>query len=114
MDFDHHKIWRLVGNNYRGLEEGAPDGYEPVVEVFLVGRGDPVRLTQVHTTRDPDFPWTLLVSATGDNDALSPEDYVVFAPEEYVQRIEIRLVRSEGRGIGFSHRELEEPTSNDE
>jgi len=112
MEFDRHKIWRLVGSNYRTLSEAAPDGYSPVVEVFLLGRTAPVRLGQVQTVRDPAFPWTLLISATEDAEHQSPDEELVFVPEQLVQRVEIRLERS-ARALGFTHRELEEPSSDE-
>lgn len=104
MDKDRRKIWRIVANNYRQLKEKPPDGYVPVVEVFLVGHPEPVRLAEAHTTRDPSFPWTLLVAETdGDGRVPSPSDLLVFAPEECVQRIQIRFVPSGGRRVGFGH-----------
>jgi hypothetical protein len=59
---DRHKIWRLVSNNRLSLNEHNPEGFEAVVDVFLIGRPDPIRLAQVRTDRAADFPWTLLVS----------------------------------------------------
>jgi hypothetical protein len=71
MQADPHKICRLVGSNYRSLEEKAPEGYEPAVEVFIAGRPDPIRLAVVYTPRDPAFPWTLLAAAT-EGDGTTP------------------------------------------
>ena len=110
MEADRHKIWRIVANNCRSLKQAAPDGYEPAVEVFLVGRPDPVQSGEVQTTRDPSFPWTLLIAETGGGDSPPlPNERLVFAPEQYVERIENHLVRSGERPIGFSHRMLDDP-----
>ena len=48
---DRHKLWRRVAYDYEQVKEIAPEGYEPVVEVFLVGRAEPVELGFVETTR---------------------------------------------------------------
>jgi hypothetical protein len=107
---DRHKIWRYVSKNYKELKEASPDGYEPVVEVFLIGRPAPFPLAQVQTVRDPDLPWVLLISTEeGDGDPPRP-NHLVWVPEQYVERVEIWLERSEKAGIGFSHRELDEPS----
>jgi hypothetical protein len=58
---DRHKIWRNVGANYETMSQAAPEGYAPVVEVFLMDRPEPVRLSQVETHRDPEYPWALLL-----------------------------------------------------
>jgi len=111
---DRHKIWRIVRSNLEGLKEAAPEGYAPVVDVFLAGRPEPVRLGGVETSREPDFPWTLFsTEPAGDDAAASPDDCLVFAPEHYIERIELRFVRSEDRPLGFSHRTFddEEPSS---
>ena len=111
---DRHKIWRIVHNNLEGLRQDAPEGYEPVVEVFLVGRAEPVRLAQVQTTREEAFPWALLVADMG-SDVVSDQRLVFVPHKRYIERIEIGFVRSEGRQVGFSYRELEDSApSNDE
>jgi hypothetical protein len=112
MDVDRHKLWRIVANNVRTMNEDAPEGYEATVEVFLVDRPNPVPLAQVQTHRSPEFPWTLLIGT----DRIEGEwpTHLVFAPEQYVERVEVRLVRSEGPSIGFRHRVLEDADTNPE
>jgi hypothetical protein len=51
---DRHRIWRLVQSNVQSLRDEAPAGYQPIVEVFLVGRAEPVCVGQAQTRRD-DF-----------------------------------------------------------
>jgi hypothetical protein len=98
----------MVGNNERALRGEAPEGYEPLVEVFLIGRQQPVPLAQVQTVRNPDFPWALLISVPEKD---SPHEHLVFAREETIARVEIRLVRSDRRkSIGFSHHEFDDPS----
>jgi hypothetical protein len=43
--------------------------------------------------------------------APSPDECFVFAPDAYIEHVEIRFVRSEGRRLGFSHRTLDDPPS---
>ena len=50
--------------------------------------------------------WALLVADTG-SDAGS-DQRLVFVPEQYIERIEISFIRSDGRRVGFSHLELED------
>jgi hypothetical protein len=104
---DNHAIWRLVRANYESLSQASPDGYAPVVEVFLARRSEPVRLALVHTNRDPDFPWALLAAETKEDSAAPPPDArLIFVPEGYIERIEIYFAPVEDRRIGFSIREL--------
>jgi hypothetical protein len=114
---DRHKIWRIVRNNYESLREASPEGYAPVIEVFLAGRPNPVRLAQVETTREPEFPWALLITETEtDGDKPSPDECLILVPDHYIERIELRFERSEGRGVGFSHGIIDDsdPLSGDE
>ena len=111
MEADRHRIWNLVGNNFTSLSENAPQGYRPLVEVFLVGRAEPIRLAQVQTTRNPAFPWILLVAESDGSDLPAPDEALVFVLDQYVERIEIRFVRSDGRSVGFSHQVLDASSS---
>ncbi len=104
METDAHKIWRIVRSNLESLKQAAPEGYAPVVDVFLVGRAEPVRLGEVHTTRDPGFAWTLLVTETTD----VLDEHLVFAPSQYVERVEIHLVPSESVADTFPIEWLDE------
>jgi hypothetical protein len=110
---DRHKIWRIVRGNLQVLRDTVPEGYTPVVDVFLVSRREPVRLGQVETSRDPAFPWTLLIpEAESGDETTSPADHCrVFVLEQYIERVEIRFVRSERGEVGFSHRILDDGPS---
>lgn len=103
---DRHKIWRIVGNHYRALEEAAPEGYTAVADIFLVGRTNHVRLAFVET--DPTFPWVLLRPER--KDANVAQDVRILVPEQYIERIEIRLIRSDGQqqGTGFAYGTLDD------
>lgn len=61
-----------------------------------------MRLNRVETSKEPDFPWVFLPQEVPSAKA-EPGDSVILAPEHYMERIEIRFVRSdEARGVGFS------------
>ena len=97
---DPDRFWRLVANTRERMLAGSPDGYVPVVEVYLNGRPDPLRLATVATyTNVP--PWTLLIehdSAPG----FSAGDRAVFVRPEIVLRVEFRLEHSEEAPVGFT------------
>ena len=100
---DSHKIWRLVRNQLELLRESAPDGYAPVVDVYLSGRPEPMRLSHVETARDESFPWVFLAAETRPAEAeTSPDEHLVFVPEDHIERIEVRFERSEREGGVFS------------
>jgi hypothetical protein len=100
---DRHKIWRLVRNNYAQLAENAPHGFAPVVEVFLLGRSEPVRLGEVQTSRDPEFRWALLIARTqSQGEGPSENEHLIFAAEEHIESVEIRFERSDGRRTDFA------------
>ena len=112
---DRHKIWRIVRSNLESLKQVAPAGYVPVIDVYIAGRLEPVRLNEVHTSREPEFPWTLLSQGeAGDEGALTKDDRTVFVPEGHIARIEISFVTSEDRPTGFAHRDDLDLLSSDE
>jgi hypothetical protein len=112
---DRHKIWRIVRSNLESLRRVAPAGYAPVVDVYVAGRLEPVRLNEVHTSREAEFPWTLLSEGeVNDDGALSKDDRSVFVPEGHIARIEISFVASEDRPLGFAHRDDLDSRSSDE
>ncbi len=100
------RIWRYVVQNWKSLQDAAPDGCEAVVEVFLVGRAEPLRLSAAHS-RD-DLPFVMLVSVSGSGTPTEGDSFV-FVTEPYVQRVEITLRRIETQRspIGFSLGELD-------
>ena len=68
------------------MHENAPDGYAPVVEVFLVGREEPLRLNQVQTRRD-DFSWVFLIADTSEvAEYYVPDDRLVLVHESLISR----------------------------
>src|SRR4051794_15218175 len=111
MAVDRHKLWRIVRNELEHQEDHAPDGHEAVVDVYLLGRVEPVRLGIVQTTRD-EWPWVLLQTfSSGERPPgqYDPDTSIVYAPEAAIARVEIHYVRSQGRKIGFAHEETDTP-----
>jgi len=80
-----------VRTNVERLQDAAPAGYAAVVDVYIVGRRDPVRLSEVHTMRDASFPWTLLIADTQSVTA----ECLFFTQAQSIERIEVRLEESE-------------------
>lgn len=54
---DRHKLWRRVQHDYEQIKPLAPDGYEPYIQVFLIGRAQPLEPDFVETSRGDDEPW---------------------------------------------------------
>jgi hypothetical protein len=106
---DNHKIWRIVANNRREMEEAAPEGYRPVVDVFLLGRPEPLRLNYVETTRDPSFGWAYLIPEVLKREAQIDERRIL-VPEHHIERIELHLIPVEGQRqeTGFSYGTLDD------
>jgi hypothetical protein len=105
---DRHKIWRIVANNREQLNNLAPDGYEAVVEVTIIG-GETMTVGRVETSRESDFPWTMLYSKM-EHQAEKPQanDYFLFVRADHVQSVAIRLRRTGETPLGFAVAELDE------
>jgi hypothetical protein len=90
---DRHEIWRRVKFDLDQMTKGAPEGYEAVVDVWLVGREQPVELGWVETRRAPDDPWVRFQQhnrAFDDaEDGRHPGDLFVHVHESAILRIEI-------------------------
>jgi hypothetical protein len=111
MSLDRHRLWRVVQRNHAELETRAPEGYEAVVEIHIAGRADTLIVSRAETSRDPDYPWTLLhCLAEPDVEDLGPDDYFVFVLPDYIQSVELRFrKKGEKLAIGFSQGELKLP-----
>lgn len=108
---DRHQLWRRIRSQYEQLEETAPEGFEPLVEVFLVGRQEPIAPAFVETSRSADYPWVVLqaqVPRDESDDARHPDEYWVHVHESLVGRVEVRYVRKGQTPIGFAHHEVDE------
>jgi hypothetical protein len=104
-----------VRASYVQVREELPEGLAPVIEVYLLGRPEPIRLTEVQTSRTPEFPWALFVPEPADAEKPSQGDTLIFAPEHHVERVEIRVeMRSVEHRIGFALREFDQPPASSE
>jgi hypothetical protein len=96
MASDRHTLWRLVEHDYAQLTATAPDGYEPEVLVYLVGRDDPVEIGWVET-RDARhgtlarFEALNRLEADRADGKAHPSDYWVHVNESFISRVEIRF-----------------------
>ena len=115
---DRHKLWRRVAYDFEQLAKIAPEGYEPTVEVFVVGREAPVSLGFVETRRGDDDPWVRFESSKGiprEESAAKPtrDVYWLHVHENYVQRVEIRFRRSGEFEFGFRYSVAPEDTGDE-
>ena len=114
---DRHKLWRRVRYDWEQVGKVAPPGHEVVVEVFLVGRPEPIELGYVETRRGDDDPWVRFESSAGiPEDAPDAKakltDFWVHVHESYIERVEVRFRRIEKQraAFGFEHREVDPET----
>ena len=92
------------------MESNAPEGYEPVVDVYLAGRERPVELGWVETHRDPDDPWVRLQQHNHAFDYAEPGgrhpgDIFVHVHESAILRVELRYVQTAERPRRFDWRQ---------
>ena len=118
---DRHTLWRRVAADYEQLKARAPDGHEPIVEVFLVGRDEPVEVGIVETRRGDDDSWVRFEAinrsvegAGGADRPLDPDDRWVHVYEGFIQRVEISFRGVGARSLGFSHTLNEDPEPSSE
>lgn|SRR5215211_1490084 len=111
---DQGRFWRMVSETRAHLETVAPEGFEPVVEIFLAGREEPIVPAFIETSRSPEVPWVYLQARVtcehGEPDERrEPDEHWVYAHENLVARVEIRFVRKGAKTLGFEVREADEP-----
>jgi hypothetical protein len=113
---DRHYPWRIVARNCKELEGKAPEGYKPVVEVFIAGRPEPVRVEFAQTSRDAANPWTWLQAVgprgeapDADPEKPSTEHFWVLVHEASIQSVQIRFISSGRAGRPFGFGLLDEP-----
>ncbi len=96
---DRRPIWRTLESDYNDVKAKAPDGFEPVVEVFIHGRSEPVEIGRVEAHRDPNHPWVRFESLSEEY-KVHPRDRWVYVAESNIGRIEVRLRQLE---LGQEH-----------
>ncbi len=100
---DRHMIWARVTADREQLLPLAPEGYEPVVEIFVHGLAEPIVPAYIETRSDG---WIRIQATTppeeGADGKWEPDDFLLHVPQEAVGRIKIRFRRTEpGHEIGF-------------
>ena len=103
-------IWARVSSDREQLLPLAPEGYEPIVEVFLHGRTEPVVPAYVETRNDG---W-VRIQATSEKPGNEEGkwrhgDLLIHVPEHGIARIEVsfRKVRL-GGPLGFTYAAVSE------
>jgi hypothetical protein len=104
---DRHEIWCRVKYDHDILTAKAPEGYEAVVDVFLVGREQPIELGWVETRRAADDPWVRFQQHNrafddAEEGKRHPGDVFVHVHESAILRTEVTFKQT-----GKSPREFE-------
>jgi hypothetical protein len=99
-------LWRRVRQDYERMVERAPEGFEPLVQVYLAGREAPIDLGWVTTRKGSDEPWWRFESeppkgATAEDEKLPAEQFWVHVHESAILRVEIIFRRKLGTSVGF-------------
>ncbi len=85
-----HDIWRRVEYDYQEATKRAPEGHEPVVQVYVAGRPDPIIVSFVETRRPADETWIRFSPGADPNsETVEADQYWVHVPENCVLAIEI-------------------------
>jgi hypothetical protein len=50
-EVDRHKLWRKILADYKELASRAPEGFRPVVKVYVKSRANPLELGRTDITR---------------------------------------------------------------
>ncbi len=106
--WNKHSLWRRVRLDYDRMVERAPEGYEPLVQVFLAGREAPVDLGFVTTRKGSDEPWWRFESEApppGDDSTIPAECFWVHVHESAILCVEIIFRRKDGASVGFGYSE---------
>jgi hypothetical protein len=116
---DSRQLWLRIRHDYDQAKQRAPAGFEPFVQVFLIGRPDPVVPGFVETRRGDDETWIRLEAEitrpdgheVADTDPIPSECYWVHAPESAIVGIEVSYRKIAGGAIGFAiaERDDDEP-----
>lgn len=99
---DHQAFWRIATRNYEALEHKAPEGFKPVVDVYVDGSTAPVTTGVVLTSGKHD--WVVLQALNVESEDPEPQatDLFVLVHSKRIARVELRFVRDDGRALGFS------------
>ena len=109
---DRHFLWHNIRHDYDEAKRRRPQGFHPVVEVWIAGRGEPMALGFVETHKDPGYPWIRFESEVrgveGDPEAaIPPECHWIHVHESAVLAVEIRFRETEQIASEFTYVEIE-------
>jgi hypothetical protein len=90
--------WPAIERAFGYAFRHAPDGYEPILRVYLAHVDDPIDVMQAATTTEHDDPWVALAKLTHEPDDPIEKRGIIFVREVLIDRIEILYLRSEGPG----------------
>lgn len=93
---DRHSLWRRVEADFVAAKERCPEGFRPVVTVYLAGMANPLQLGWVRTRKESGFPWVRFEVSKGvkpgdEDKPIDPNAFWVWARDEDVRRVEVRL-----------------------
>jgi hypothetical protein len=109
------RFWRIIANNYEGMNENAPEGHTAVVLAYFVGDSTPCTVGLVETRRDN--AWFLIhsiIERVDDPTSASSTDRLIFSDESQLSRVEVRYMRDELESrhpLGFRVEEASEDPS---
>jgi hypothetical protein len=88
-------LWSTFGATFERLEQDAPEGYAPRVQVTL-NDGEQFEPGTVQEIG----PWVFF-EVDDPGDVVTERRRVIAVPPETLIRIEIKFVRTDGRSLGF-------------
>lgn len=102
MADDNQAFWRIASRNYHALEQNAPEGFTPIVDVYVDGSTSPIPTSVVQASAKHD--WVVLQSLNEglEDPELHVSDLFVLIHSNRIARVELRFVRDDGKGLGFS------------
>ena len=102
-----HAFWGTIGRTFERLEKDAPPGFLPRVQVLLHD-GEVLEPGNVR-----EIGAWLFFEIDQPGDAITEDRRVVAVRPEFLTRVEIRFVRTDGGRVGFnvgpSHPDLPGP-----
>ena len=92
---DRHKLWRRIVEDYEEAKGRAPEGFRPVVLVYIRSRVKPLELGFVRTSRDPEYPWVRFELTGGVRPGEEAQPYHrssrVYVHEKDIQHVELQM-----------------------
>ncbi len=102
MTDDIHAMWRIIGDHWRVMKEQAPQDYEPVVNVHLLGSAEAIPVGRVETHREQGLVMLLVITEGIDSPDPHRSDRFVYVLHDRIAHAEIGYQRTGPRTIGFT------------